>query len=302
MIGESLTDVIVAADGSRTALPGGSPMNVAYGLGRLGLPTTFATRLGRDPEGDAIRTHVASAGVRILDDRPASATSHAIARIDAHGAAHYRFAVDWEFEARTLPAAAHVHAGSLGAFLPPGGAAVQRYVESLPREVLVSFDPNIRAALLPPELDPHAVVQAYCRRADVVKLSDEDSAWLFPGVGAREVLEWILGCGAAIAVMTRGAAGSLLLSRRAMVTQSALPTTVADTIGAGDAFMAGLIGAIWLQGLSSQALRDADPEQLGRIGRFAAAAAALTVARPGAALPSLAEMEAALQPCPAPAP
>jgi len=298
VVGESLVDV-VERDGARNAHAGGSPLNVAYGLARLGVPTAFATEFADDDHGRIIEAHLDSAGVEILRHRSSERTSVATARIGSDGAAEYTFSLQWEFDAADLavdlPPAPVVHVGSVGAFLEPGSQAVRRVLQELPATSLVSFDPNVRPALIPDRALARDLVAWYAGRADLVKLSDEDAAWLFPLTGEDDVLEWILAQGASVVVLTRGSAGSLLRTRWAQVELPAVRTEVVDTIGAGDAYMAGLIAAVIDPAGGVDVLRaGADSAFLERLGRIASTTAALTVARAGAAPPTRAELEAAL--------
>ncbi len=294
VIGESVVDV-VERDGTTTAHAGGSPLNVAYGLARLGLPTAFATQFGDDAYGHLIAAHLASAGVEILRPEPSAETSVATARIGADGSAQYTFSLHWDFEAATVPATPVVHVGSVGAFREPGSTAVRRLLHGLPASTLVTLDPNIRPSLIPAAPAVLEQVGTYAARTDLIKLSDEDAAWLFPGMSEEDVLAWFLARGTAVVAITRGSGGSVLRSRLGHVEIDARPTTVVDTIGAGDAYMAGLIAAVLEDADGIDTLRGgADPVFLERVGRFASATAALTVARAGATPPTRAEMTAAL--------
>ncbi|HKT57183.1 MAG TPA: PfkB family carbohydrate kinase [Microbacterium sp.] len=296
VVGESLIDV-VDRNGDRARHVGGSPLNVAYGLGRLGIPAVFATEFGDDADGDAIAQHLASVGVPIeRTDDTARATSTAIAHIGPEGAAVYEFDLDWTF--RTPPAVADVaavHVGSIGALRLPGAERVLAFVEALPGDVLVTFDPNVRPAVVPPVERTRELVERYAARAAVVKLSDEDAAWLYPG-GVDEAAARLLGCGARLVAVTCGAEGSDLHTGSTSVHVPARPTRVVDTIGAGDAYMTGLVAAI-VTGIGAQSVLDGalTVRDLERIGRVAAAAAAITVGRSGAMPPTAAELARALR-------
>ena len=139
------------------------------------------------------------------------------------------------------------------------------------------------------------LVAWYCRKAHLVKLSDEDAAWLFPGWDPRAVLDWVLAQGARVAVLTCGAEGSILRSPSAEVTVAARATAVVDTIGAGDAYMAGLIwGVLNTLGLEHLRSGDVSLSELAALGDVASAVAALTVARRGAEPPTLRELQRSL--------
>lgn len=294
VVGEALVDV-VHRDGVVAEHPGGSPLNVAYGLGRLGIPVALVTSFGDDPRGEAISAHLASARVEVIRDDVRRRTSVATARIDPDGAADYEFALDWDLAPVRMPPAAVVHTGSAGALRDPGSAVVRRLVEEAASTALITFDPNIRPSLIPEPTLARELVRWYCARADVVKLSDEDAHWLFPGLDVDEVLDRILVDGARLVVVTRGQRGSIMASRSDRVHVEAWPTSVVDTIGAGDAFMAGLIAAIVRVGAVDDVRRgEAGVALLRRLGRTASAAAGLTVGERGAAPPTLERLNAAL--------
>jgi len=291
VIGEALID-IVERDGSRTRHVGGSPLNVAFGLGRLGIRTAFATEFGDDEDGAVITAHLADAGVTVLRTADGShRTSTAVARIGDDGSASYDFDIEWTFAAPP-PAddVQAVHIGSIGAFRAPGGPRVLELIESLPADVLVSFDPNIRPALMPSREESRALVERYAARATIVKLSDEDAEWLYPG-RADEVPGILLAQGARLVAITRGADGSTVHAPGASVHVPARPTIAVDTIGAGDAYMSGLLGAIAAPSGMVAALHDLTVADLAAIGRIAADSAAITVGRAGAMPPTADELE-----------
>ncbi|HKT57656.1 MAG TPA: carbohydrate kinase [Microbacterium sp.] len=298
VIGESLIDIVDRGDGTEPVRHvGGSPLNVAFGLGRLDIPTVFATEFGDDADGEAIARHLASAGVRIeRSDDGVRPTATAIARIGADGSAEYVFDLDWTFTRPPQPTGlAAVHIGSIGALRTPGSQKVIGFVEALPDDVLVTFDPNIRPALVPPRDDTRDLVERYAARAGIVKLSDEDAEWLYPG-RADAVAQILLERGARLVAVTRGAEGSTLHTASATVDVPARPTRPVDTIGAGDAFMAGLLAAV-VGGGGVQDVLDGGltPADLSAIGRIAAVAASITVSRAGAMPPTAAELERHVQ-------
>ncbi|PZF60341.1 carbohydrate kinase [Curtobacterium sp. MCBD17_034] len=293
VLGEALIDAVVDAAGSRLT-PGGSPMNVAVGLARLGVPVTLATQFGDDEYGRLIAAHLAKDHVTV--DRADGRTSVARAELNADGSARYDFDIEWDRDApvtATVPAVAHT--GSIGAFLQPGNRAAADLFRQLPPSTIRSFDPNIRPALL----DREAALEQFhllVGRAHVVKLSDEDAEWIHPGVDPDGVLDRLLDAGVRLAAITRGAAGSVIASAAGRVEVPAPSVDVADTIGAGDAYMSGLLFAL-LRGDGLRRVRDAkvDATTLARVGAVAAASAAVAVSRPGANPPSPGELLAATE-------
>lgn len=290
VIGEALVDIV--DDGtSTTEHPGGSPANVALGLGRRGLDVALLTDLGRDPRGSRIVRHLERSGVHVLagsfSDRP---TSTATATMRGDGSASYLFDVRWNPGAAPLAVAPQlVHTGSIGAFLAPGRATVLAHLDRLDTR-LVTFDPNIRPALLGSHAETFADFEELASRADVVKMSDEDAEWLYPLLSPAEVGERVRALGPRLVVITLGAAGALLVAQDAAVSVAASAVSVTDTIGAGDTYMSSLIADL----LTTD--RPLDRSTIEVLGIRAAVAAAMTVSRAGADLPWAADLAAAALP------
>lgn len=301
VVGEALTDVIVERDGTEARHPGGSPANVAYGLARLGRPTALLTELGGDPDGEAIRNHLASAGVEVRTAGTAARTSTAVARLGADGSADYRFDLTWSLGPVVLERAPLVlHTGSLATTVPPGAASVERLVRDVRAASTVSYDPNIRPALMGPAGALRERVERLVAGSDVVKASDQDTAFLAPGRTPLEVATHWLRLGPALVVVTLGGAGAVAVTRGGEVHVPAAPVTVADTVGAGDSFTAGLLDGLWHEGLLGGAARPrlhaVAVDVVERVVRRATMAAAVTVSRAGANPPTRNELDAVSRP------
>lgn len=282
VVGESLVDVTQTPGRPDAKHPGGSPMNVAVGLARLGVPTTLATHLGADDHGERVRAHLVESGVRLAPTVSSGPTATATARLDADGHATYEFDLRWELSELPDPGDyALLHVGSIGAWMPPGAQAVADLVaDARAGGVAVSFDPNVRPALAP---DLEAVgqrVRGLVDAAQIVKLSDEDAATLGSGAAAAVVAEELLELGPALVALTRGGDGARLASGSERVEVAAGDSVVADTIGAGDSWMAALLAGIVTRGWTHCAAYSR--AQLEWLGGLAAAAAAITCSRPGA--------------------
>jgi fructokinase len=289
VVGEALVDITHAPGRAVTELPGGSPTNVAVGLARLGVPTTLAAQIGDDAPGRSIRRHVSNSGVRLEAVGPAGPTATATARLDESGHATYEFDLRWDPVELPDPAPyALVHVGSIGSWMDPGATAVADLVTAARAAgVPVSFDPNVRPALAP-DLDAvRRRVRALATAATIVKLSDEDAETL-DGAGAHEgadapgdaVVDDFASLGPSLVAMTRGSAGSQLRSRTNRVDIAAGPVTIADTIGAGDSWMSGLLFGVVSEGWPTRA--DYSAAELDWLGRLAGTTAAITCSRPGA--------------------
>jgi fructokinase len=292
-------DVVRTGD-SVSEHPGGSPMNVSFGLARLGLPVEFFTRLGSDARGRAIEDHLASAGVAVVPPPGADVTtSSATATIDAAGSAHYDFDVVWQLNESDVPDGPFdvVHFGSIGAFLLPGAKLVEDVIVSARSHSTITYDPNIRSQFLPDHAAALAAVENHVAHSDVVKASDEDVAWLYPGRDLAEVAAHWLSTGPSLVVVTTGSGGSLVEFRGGRMFVEARRVDVADTIGAGDSFMAGLIAGLASEGLlgagAREALAGVDAEIVRSLIERATLCAAITVGRHGAQPPTHAELDAA---------
>ena len=302
VIGEALIDVVETGDDEpRLARPGGSPYNVALGLARLEAPARFVGRLSGDPLGAILRRHAERSRVDLslsVDVREPSTV--ALVELDDTGAAQYRFGIEgtadfrWTADelARVPEDVLAVHFGSLASWLPPGDAAIAaRVAELRAAGVTVTYDPNVRPHLQPDGAAARAHIESVLPLADVVKTSEEDLAHLRPGETAEQVARDWLTLGPQAVVVTRGGDGSLAVTAAGTVTRPPRPITVVDTVGAGDAFMSGLLDALHRSGRLARA--DLAGADWGDVLDAAALVAALTCARAGANPPRRADLEQA---------
>lgn len=286
VIGEALIDIVDPTP--QGEIPGGSPANVALGLGRLGVPVEFVTWLGDDERGHRIAAHLEASHVRIPDSVfQARHTSTATVTLGTDGQPTYVFDIDWNVPSTTKKTD-RLHVGSLGAFLEPGADAVRDLVKETKRAGgFVSIDPNIRPALLMDSAGVRIRFEELAAGADVVKLSDEDAHWLYPETEPDHVLDHLHQLGVQMAVLTAGVRGSTLSTALESVFVPAHATRVVDTVGAGDTYMATLL---WLLEQVADDLDHLSGEDLNRIGSICAEAASITVSRSGADLPWAAEL------------
>ncbi|MEU3568960.1 carbohydrate kinase [Kitasatospora sp. NPDC036755] len=292
VVGECVADIVRTGEGEDRVHPGGSPANVAYGLARLGRPATLLTELGPDANGRLIRRHLESAGVRVRAAEVAR-TPSALVELDGQGRARYTFDIRWtlppaelaeptEFGECAEPPAA-VHLGSIAALTEPGAGSVLALVERWRGRARISYDPNVRPALMGDRAEAVRRVERWVALSDLVKASDEDLAWLYPGERPEAVAERWLALGPAVVAVTLGAEGAFARTAEGgRAEAAAVPVPVADTVGAGDSFMAAFLDA------------RATGADLASCLTRAVTAAALTVSRPGANPPTAAELAAAL--------
>lgn len=299
VVGEALVDVVHRPDGSVEEHVGGSPANVALGLGRLGRRSDLLTWIGPDAYGELIRKHLAASGVTVLagstaPDRTPVATAH----VDETGGATYTFELEWDLpptweEDGEDPLV--VHTGSIASWFAPGAERVREVLAARRERSTVTFDPNLRPSLMGTPAEAVPVVEALVSESDVVKVSDEDLAWLMPGIAPAEIAEQWARTGPSLVVVTHGGEGAFATtSAGARLSVPALPVTVADTVGAGDSFMAGLIDGLWSAGLLGHdrrdALRDVETGVVEQILTRCVRISGITVSRPGANPPDRSEL------------
>lgn len=291
VVGEALIDIVHSQAGADEH-PGGSPANVAYGLARLGVSTGFLTAIGRDDHGEAIRAHLTGAGVELLHgSQTMVATSTATATLAHDGSASYSFNLTWQLDSVTptyLPKL--IHTGSIASFLAPGAAGVKSILEDCAGTSTVTYDPNIRPELLGSHHEALSIFENLVPLTDVVKLSDEDASWLYPRQTVEQTSRHILSLGTDLVAVTCGAGGSHLRTADTEISVPGVASVVADTIGAGDSYMATFILGLLTRGTDGWA-----PHVLEQIGQMASMAAAITVRRPGANPPSYSELNDALE-------
>ena len=300
VIGEALVDIVSASGRQEVEHPGGSPANVALGLARLGVGTRLLTRIGDDARGVSIVKHLESSGVELAEGSvTANATSTATARLDAEGVATYDFALEWALPQDVQSALRDVravHTGSIGATLAPGGDDVLKLVEDNAGRVVISYDPNARPALMGERSLALERIERIVRASDVVKVSDEDLAWLTPGVDPLQVIETWRASGPALVVLTRGGEGAVGVLASGVVEVPAPKISVVDTVGAGDALMSGLLHGLDQAGLLTPAtigdLRSKPASDLAPLLAHAVQVAAYTCTQAGAQPPTREELDA----------
>ncbi len=299
VIGEALIDIVEREGTVVGEHVGGSPLNVAVGLARLGRGVDFLTHIADDARGRRIVDYVNSSGVQLVSgSMTAERTPTALATLDANGSAEYVFDMDWQLAGTPEVAPPLVaHTGSIASVLEPGCRATAALVDAYHPSATITFDPNVRTALIDDDDAVRGRIDRWIQRCDVVKASDEDMRWIEPNRSPEQIARTWLGLGPSIVAVTTGEAGAFAMCAAGTVRVPALRVKVVDTVGAGDAFMSGLIDGLWSMGLLGAQRRP----QLSRIGvdaltavvQTAALSAALTVARAGADLPDRATRDAA---------
>lgn len=299
--GEALVDLVVSPGGQVDARPGGGPYNAARTLARLDAETTFLGRLADDGFGRLLRDQLTREGMSLGVPEPSGKpTTLAVATLDEAGAASYSFYLDgtaagdlaYDVLKKALPAGATaVHVGTLGLVMEPSGAAIERLVlTDVPAATLVLLDPNCRPGAIADAAAYRERMSAIARRADIVKASTEDLAYLYPDIAVEAAAQALLRTGASLVIVTDGPRPVRAFLPGAVVAEEAPSVTVVDTIGVGDAFGGGFLAWWTAHGFGKADL--AHDDLVRRALQAAVGTAALTCARPGADPPTLAELQA----------
>ena len=306
--GEALIDMVPpethaegAVYGSFEVRPGGSVYNSAIAAARLGIPTAFLGRIASDFLGDKLYGRLADNGVDTgLVVRSPQPVTLAFVEKNERREAEYAFyatgAADRSLDPsdipdRLPPGTDFLLVGSISLVLEPGASAIEGLVRRESARVLVSYDPTVRPSLIPDRDAFRARFESLCAAAAIVKASVTDLEWMYGPAEPEEFAARLLALGPELVALTLGEQGSAAATRRAAAAVPVFPVKVADTIGAGDTFHAGLLAALEARGITSrEALRTLDSGTLSDILSFAAAAAAINCSRKGAEPPTLDEL------------
>lgn len=299
VIGEALIDIVERGGQVTGEHVGGSPLNVAVGLARLGRGVDFLTHIGTDARGRRIVDYVESAGVQLVSgSTTAERTPTALATLDDSGSAQYEFDIEWQLSGTAEVSPPLVaHTGSIAAVLEPGCRATAALLDAYHPSATLTFDPNVRPALIDDGDGARSRIDRLIERCDVVKASDEDMRWVDPNRSPEQIARTWLQSGPSIVAVTMGEHGAFAMCAAGEVRVPAYQVNVVDTVGAGDAFMTGLIDALWERNLlGAERRRDLaaiSTDALTEVVRTAVLSSALTVARAGADLPDRATRDAA---------
>ena len=292
--GEALVDLVPAPGGGLRTLPGGGPFNTARALARLGLPTAYLGRLSTDGFGRLLARRLVEDRVdvsrTIWGEEP---TTLAVAEMDHDGGASYRFYVEGTSAPQLLPEmlppdlGTHitaVHLGTLGLLMEPIGSTLAALAARERRARLVMIDLNVRPSLVRDATAYRDRIESLIAMGPLVKASDADLAWLYPGADPEAAATRLLAGGAQMAVVTLGADGAFAVRANGSVRVRAPRVDVVDTIGAGDAFGAAMLAWLDQRSLLAPQLALSDGELESGLA-FAARVAALTCTWAGAEPP-----------------
>ena len=285
-----LIDLIPGADGVRVPHVGGGPANTAKALARLGHDVQFIDGISTDEYGVAARKELLDDEVKLdlalTSDKP---TCLAIISLDANGGASYEFKIDgtatFDFDLKWLPDPSRykpqvLHIGTLVTVIQPGADVLYDWAMQVAEFAPIVFDPNIRPTVMGDHDLYEAAVEKWAALSSVIKVSDDDMAWLYPGQKYEDVAQRWLNDGAALVVVTRGSNGIIGFTQEGAVEVDGAKITVADTVGAGDT-----VGAIIVEAMIEKGILALTGDVLKATLHRAAVAAGITCSRKGAQPP-----------------
>lgn len=300
--GDALFDMFAEAGGPPSAITlngriGGSPLNVAMGLARLGQETGYFTKISTDLFGERMMAHLKSEGIDTgLCLRSAQNSTLAIVALNAAGVPNYAFytenTADRSITASELPQSLPekiraIHIGSYTTATEPTASSLVALVSREKSRRFISYDPNVRLSIEPSKDVWRARIASLTPIAHLLKASDEDLEQLYPDVSHETLAKGWIAQGVRLAVITRGEKGAIAFAASGAVAEtSGRKVAVVDTVGAGDTFQAALLtGLARNDRLSPEKAGALGAGELSRLLEFAASAAAVTCSRRGADLP-----------------
>ncbi|WP_181708442.1 carbohydrate kinase family protein [Chthonobacter rhizosphaerae] len=305
--GDALIDFVPvkAQDGRDAYVPvvGGSCLNIAVAMARLGVPAGLVGGLSKDMFGQMIADHATASKVdlRYVDRSDTEATLAFVRFVD--GEPHYAFYDEttaarlWTYKAGSIPFAAvdAIHVGSTTLINDPVSTSTLEMAKAARDLTTVSFDPNCRPSLVRDKADYGRRMEAFAANADIVRMSDVDFDYLYGGSDYAPKAEALLSGGATLVIVTRGGKGVIAWHKTAGCVEVPAPKVdVVDTIGAGDTFQGTTLVALKeAQLIEREALEGATAADIANALGFGVKCAAITCSRAGANPPWRRELDAA---------
>ena len=292
MAGEVLIDLI-PENGKNVAVVGGGPANTAKALARLGFDSYFIDGISTDTYGQQARAELLADGVKLDYSRSSEdPTCLATVTLDASGGASYEFLIDgtatFEFDESWLPnphtPPAVLHVGTLATVVEPGATKLFNWAKQVKAPIV--FDPNVRSSVVGDRSLYQEIIQKWAAISSVIKLSEDDLAWLYPEMDFRRAAENFITEQTQLVVVTKGAKGIDGFTQDGEVSVPGVVVDVVDTVGAGDT-----VGAIIIEGIVKYGLESLVGTTLENVLRRAAIAASITCSRAGANPPYLQELD-----------
>ena len=288
--GEVLIDLIPGADGVRVPHVGGGPANTAKALARLGHDVQFIDGISSDQYGVMSRKELLDDDVKLdLALKSEKPTCLAIVSLAKNGGASYEFEIDgtatFDFSLDWLPDPSRykpnvLHIGTLVTVIQPGADVLYDWAIRVAEFAPIVFDPNIRPAVMGDRDKYQMAVEKWAAISSVIKVSDDDMAWLYPDQKYQDVAQRWINDGAALVVITRGADGLVGITADGSVEVLGVKIEVADTVGAGDT-----VGAVIVEAMIEKGILSLNGDVLKATLHRAAVAAGITCSRKGAQPP-----------------
>ena len=283
--GEVLIDILPTGP-----VVGGGPANTAKALARLGHDVHFIDGISSDKYGQMSRQELLDDEVKLdlalNSDKP---TCLAIVSINESGGASYEFEIDgtatFDFSDSWLPDPSRykpsvLHIGTLVTVIQPGADVLYDWAMQVAEFAPIVFDPNVRSVVINDRDKYLAAVEQWVAISSIVKVSDDDLAWLYPDQQYVDVAGRWISDGAALVVVTRGANGLVGFTADGSVEVPGVKVDVADTVGAGDT-----VGAIIVEAMIEKGILNLTGDTLKAVLNRAAIAAGITCSRKGAQPP-----------------
>lgn len=298
-IGEALIDFIPEVKGQRLKdvpsfrrVAGGAPANVAGAVTKLGIPSKFLTRLGEDPFGDYIEDVFREAGIdtsHIVRGKEGE-TALAFVSLAADGNRDFKFyrknSADLLYSEKDIPEnvlddCGMIHFCSVDLVESPMKEAHRKLVRmAIRKNVLVSFDPNLRLSLWEDHEQLKKTVWEFLPSADILKISDEELEFITGYTDMQDAVSVLFEGRVKYVIYTKGKDGAQIYTRNGMVEAPGYSVEVRDTTGAGDSFIGAFLYCILRDGIRD--LNGVSPDTLYEYLRFANAYAAYTTTKEGA--------------------
>jgi len=282
------------------AVVGGGPANTAKALARLGYDVDFIDGISTDAYGVSARKELSRDGVGLVlsltSDKP---TCTATVTLDSKGSASYEFLIDgtatFDFNSSWLPDPERLkpsvlHIGTLVTIIEPGASVLFDWAVKVGEFAPIVFDPNIRPSVMADRAKYAAAVEKWVSISSVVKVSDDDIAWLYPTDSLDVVAHRWIKAGVSAVIVTRGAKGIIGFTASGMEEVDGVKVDVVDTVGAGDT-----VGAIVVEGIIKHSVHGLQGQVLNALLHKAAIAAGITCSRAGAQPPRAHELVEAME-------
>jgi len=293
--GEVLIDILPTGP-----VVGGGPANTAKALARLGYEVDFIDGISTDAYGVSAKKELSRDGVglglSLTSDKP---TCTATVTLDSKGSASYEFLIDgtatFDFNSSWLPDPERLkpsvlHIGTLVTIIEPGASVLFDWAVKVGEFAPIVFDPNVRGSVMADRAKYAAAVEKWVSISSVVKVSDDDIAWLYPSDSLDVVAHRWIDAGVSAVVITRGAKGLIGFTSSGMEEVDGARVDVVDTVGAGDT-----VGAIVVEGIIKHSVHGLQGQVLNALLHKAAIAAGITCSRAGAQPPRAHELVEAME-------